>query len=64
MGFTKREEKTMKDNGMHKSSSKPDTYVGNNGYGSATRSGNWTSFGNGDKKNDISLSRLKEKTSK
>lgn len=64
MGFTKREEKLMRDNEMHKSASKPDTFVGNNGYGSAKREGDRTTFGNGDKKYGISLKRLDEKTKK
>lgn len=64
MGFTKKEEKVLKDNGMHKSSSRPDTYVGNNGYGSAKREGDRTTFDNGDKKYGISLKRLDEKTRK
>jgi hypothetical protein len=64
MGWTKKEENVLKSNGYKPSSSVPDRYVAKNGYGSATRSGNFTSFGNGDKKHDISLSKLNEKTRK
>jgi hypothetical protein len=62
--WTKREEKTLKENGYKESSSGSHKYVEKTGYGSVTRSGNTTSFDNGDKKNRISLSRLDEKTRK
>jgi hypothetical protein len=64
MSWTKQEVKVLKSNGYKESSEGPHKFVDKKGYDTATRSGNTTLFGNGDKKNRISLSRLDEKTRK